>query len=355
MKYMNAMNKTNFVVSFFYLNTILLLAITDAFQQPFLQRRKIAYYAPTTTLHSATAEDNDDGINNNNNRRRHLIGGVSSVIINSILMPSNAGADVGEKIRSTLDLTQASSTKLPSGLLECRVLENVLSPPTYGMESSDVFYPNWFAGSWTTFSECTAVEAPCGISFFGGENKYQAAIDDTVGKSKALEYNSRFLRSDESSVISDREFNVRNIVKVSMGENSVVDIPTATPNKFSCVLSPVGSPSMLSVELLTLKRRQEKIDDTHFDCAEVVREIVSPLGQQASSSISQRRATILKEVETTSLYTFVDSDNITCRQRSATFLLPSQQDPMALRMWQATGGRPVDVRFYDVQYTQRKT
>ena len=34
-----------------------------------------------------------------------------------------------------------SSMDLPNGLLEARVLENVLSPPPYGMESSDVLYP----------------------------------------------------------------------------------------------------------------------------------------------------------------------------------------------------------------------
>ena len=36
----------------------------------------------------------------------------------------------------------ASSSELPAGLLESRVLENVLSPPPYGMEGSDVFYPS---------------------------------------------------------------------------------------------------------------------------------------------------------------------------------------------------------------------
>ena len=34
-----------------------------------------------------------------------------------------------------------SSMDLPNGLLEARVLENVLSPPPYEMECSDIFYP----------------------------------------------------------------------------------------------------------------------------------------------------------------------------------------------------------------------
>lgn len=36
---------------------------------------------------------------------------------------------------------QAESVELQVGLLESRVTENVLSPPPYGMETTDVFYP----------------------------------------------------------------------------------------------------------------------------------------------------------------------------------------------------------------------
>ncbi len=39
--------------------------------------------------------------------------------------------------------TGDSSIKLPNGLLETRVLENVLSPPPYGIETSDIQYPRY--------------------------------------------------------------------------------------------------------------------------------------------------------------------------------------------------------------------
>lgn len=143
-----------------------------------------------------------------------------------------------------------------------------------------------------------------------------------------------------------------------MGVNSVVDVSLATPNKFSCLLSPNGSPTMLTVDLIVLNRRQETVDEIHFDCSEVVREIASPVG--GSSSSSRTTAPLLKEIETASLYTAIVPPNgggpiteIRCRQRSAAFLLPSQQDPMALRMWEYSRGRPIDVRFYDVKYTKR--
>ena len=62
---------------------------------------------------------------------------------------------------------------------------------------------------------------------------------------------------------------------------------------------------------------------------------------------------LLKEIETASLYTFFDNKTIKCIQRSATFLQPSQQDPIAFQLWQMSRGRPIDVRFYDVTYTRR--
>lgn len=37
----------------------------------------------------------------------------------------------------------AASTDLPAGLLETRVQDNVMSPPQYGMESTDIFYPSY--------------------------------------------------------------------------------------------------------------------------------------------------------------------------------------------------------------------
>jgi len=35
----------------------------------------------------------------------------------------------------------ADSITLEKGLVESRVLENVMSPPTFGMEGNDIYYP----------------------------------------------------------------------------------------------------------------------------------------------------------------------------------------------------------------------
>jgi hypothetical protein len=269
--------------------------------------------------------------------------------------------------------------------LERRVQSNTISPPSYGMEGTDIFYPSWFAGTWQVSSTTQDVQAPLGVALFGGNVTYQTAKQD-VGN--VLNYQCRFITSADSSrtissssstgrgdistmnVIADRDFNVRSIATVALGENSVVDVSTATPNKFSCLIlapssssSPVGSPSLMSVDMLVLNRKQESMGPYHFDCSEVVREIVIPVDRQRQQQPSSTSSTLssaipllplMKEIETTSLYTYLpDKDEIHCRQRSAAYLLPSNQNQVAMKLWQRSGGQAIDVRFYDVTYTRK--
>lgn len=288
------------------------------------------------------------------NRRRACTLGVLGVMTSQVLLAQKNGENKAHAASATdsflMSTQKAESSDLESGLLDGRVTENVLSPPPYGMEGSDIFYPSWFAGTWKVKSVGTDVQAPCGIALFGGNKTYEAAKND-IGAT--LKYESRFLATGDDTCIADREYNVRSIAKAAMGVNSVVDIPEASPNKISCILALEGAPSLLKVDLITLKRRQELEASDRFDCSEVSREIVAPIGNNNSPS-SQQSAPVLKEVETTSLYTFDKAkDEIKCRQRSATFLLPSQQNPTAMKMWEAARGRPISVRFYDVLYTKK--
>ena len=272
-----------------------------------------------------------------------------------------------------------SSLDLPNGLLESRVLENVLSPPPYEMESSDIFYPSYFNGVWDVQSTTKDIIAPCGITLFGGNYTYNKAQEE-VGTT--LTYKSRFIpttnnaiddnnnMSSSKSIIADREFNVVEIAKSAMGNNAVLDVPLASPNKVSVILSPNKANQIFQADLITLNRRSENISSCEFHCSEVVRQIIAPAKMSDNNNnglISQqpmapsRSSLLLKEIETTSLYIAVrDNENddssvkqILCKQRSATFLLPSQQDPLALKMWEISRGRPIDVRFYDIVYTKR--
>jgi hypothetical protein len=58
------------------------------------------------------------------------------------LIASRAWADDSSSVLSKLVSPQAASLELENGLLESRVLSNVLNPPPYGMEGTDVFYPS---------------------------------------------------------------------------------------------------------------------------------------------------------------------------------------------------------------------
>ncbi len=252
---------------------------------------------------------------------------------------------------------------LQNGLLETRVLDNVLSTPPYGMEGNDIYYPDYFSGLWSVESRTSDVAAPCGIALFGGNQTYARALGEI---NTSLNYNARFIVSpsertnmldNSANVIADREFNVREIAKAAMGSNSVLDVPLSSPNKVSVVLTPSGANQILKADLLTLNRRSELINNCEFHCSEVVRQVIAPARASSGTPMSQpSKSTLLKEIETTSLYTAIRDDvdgrvrEIRCRQRSATFILPSQQDPIAYKMWEASRGRPIDVRFYDVVY-----
>ena len=280
--------------------------------------------------------------------RRQLI---ALPLLSMIVLPSSAASSASSL---SLNPQVSESALLEPGLLDARVTENVLSPPPYGMEGPDIFYPSWFSGSWQVKSVTKSVEAPCGIALFGGNATFQNAQKE-VGTD--LRYESRFVKTNNREgtdpvVIADREYNVKSIAKAAIGEQSIIDIPLASPNKFTCIMAPKGAPSLLQVDLLTLNRRQETISQYRFDCSEVVREIVAPLDKPKTNPNAP--PPVLKEIETASIYTYDPSkDEVTCLQRSASFLLPSQQSPVAIKMWEMSRGRPVDVRYYDVLYTKK--
>jgi hypothetical protein len=355
------------------------------------KRRASVSKPPTTPLRLAVEEEedlrpsarkNDNDDNNRSHRRRHIATAAASATAAVWLAASTPPASAAPS-----DTVSTSATPA-LGLLEARVTENALSPPPYLMEVDDIYYPSWFAGTWQVRSICTDVLAPCDTVLFGGETKYRNAQKD-IGK--PILYESRFFpvqmppssssssssggetKETETICIADREFNVVSIAKATMGNASIVNVATSTPNRLSVLLAlggsngnSTGGGGLIQADLITLHRRQERMDSTRFDCAEAVQEVVSYPKSSSSSSSSvgpMPGPMILKQIETASLYRLVQppeqrgNDNknnmiIQCRQRSATFLLPSQQDPVALRLWQMARGRPIDVRFYDVTYSR---
>ncbi len=334
-----------------------------------------------------------------------MVGSTSFILSSLLLLPKQpcwASFDDGSTTNNNNNFLPPESVNYPTGLLESRVVENVYSVPPYGMECGDIYYPPWFYGTWQVASTTTSIEAPLGRAVFGSNATYQSALDE-IGTT--LRFESRFIDAGGSSssvsssngndnnnknsknnnnndndddngtttisspstrttIVADRGYNVQSIATAALGRNSVVDLPLVSANKLTAILAPRGAPNPLRVDLFTISRRQEYRNATHFHCSEVVREIVSSIGNKdgtvnGRSSTPLIASTILKEVETTTLYTLVTNPNdandwtIRGRQRSAKFLVPTQNDAASFRLYEMTRGKPVDVRFYDVVYTKK--
>eukprot|EP01082_Thalassiosira_pseudonana_P007944 g6697.t1 g6697 contig23:1041198-1042354(+) len=265
-----------------------------------------------------------------------------------------------------LPAVAADSTSVVSNpILEARSIDNLLTPVPYTMEASDIFYPSCFQGSWNALSKTTNIYAPCGYELFtGGKVAYDNAVQKEVKDGDTLQYRARFVTQSTNEndtgtyVAADREYNAKEIAKAAMGSYSIVDVSTATPNRFSCVLAPPeGSDAgLVAVDILAIARKTEPITSNKFVCSEVVRQIVSPASKRNPNAPPTSPFSV-KEIETISVYTIdgvVDENTkkIKCKQRTATYLVPSQTDPMMFKMYQASRGQPVDVRYYDVTYTR---
>lgn len=254
----------------------------------------------------------------------------------------------------------ADTTSQSQAILEARSAENSLAVPPYGMEGSDIFYPPSFLGTWKVLSKTLEVNAPCGYQLFtGGQAAYNSTVQSEITDGKDLEYKARFVTEtggEESGggtyIAADREYNAREIGKAAMGAYSIVDTATATPNRYSCLLAPPGgADNLIQVDILALARKSEPVSSEKFVCSEFVRQIVSP-AQKNNPNAPPVSPLLVKEIETISIYKIIDKDNFSCRQRTATYLVPSQTDPTAFKKWQLSQGKPVDVRYYDVFFTR---
>lgn len=284
----------------------------------------------------------DDGEENDiSSDRRKVLSQIA--VLSSTLIPQSANAE--EDI-----ITQLQNS------LEERSINNSLAAPSYGLEISDIFYPSSFQGSWNALSKTADIIAPCGFQLFtGGESGYNNAVQSEIKDHNDLIYKARFISGqEENTCVADREYNAKEIAKAAMGDYSVIDTPVATPNRYSCLLAPPsnsGTDNLISVDILAIKRKAEAITTPEkFVCSEYVRQVVTP--SQRGNPNAQIPPLSVKEIETISIYKIVSKDKIECRQRTATFLVPSQTDQISFQKWSISKGRPVDVRYYDVTYTR---
>lgn len=352
-------------------------------------RRAVVYHRSSRNTNLASKTNNEDI--HYSKKHHELLNEKSNISRRLLLLQGATIITTTPSVVSGL----APPSDVTNGLLQRRLQENVITSPYYGMQNTDIFYPSYFTGVWEVTSTCTDIQKPV-PSMSQPQEQTQKKVDDELGK--PYQYKVRFIPYNEERCIADREYNVKEIL-AAYGTASLLDISLATPNQFTCTLSlptkdnisnvtnkeeqQQQQKQLVTVDILTLARKQEEDEEEVqestsrklFACSEVVRQIVAPLGSSNGTPLGSRSRTSttttattqspfynVKEVETISLYSYTDNNNqatptvpsIQCQQRTATYLVPSTTDPVAFRMWQATQGKPIDVRFYNVLYTKVK-
>ena len=266
----------------------------------------------------------------------------------SLLLLSNAPTAVAAA--TTVKKEGSSNSQLLMDYMKERVLSPDVSKMANigGLQVSDIFYPSWFKGLWDVSSKTVDITAPCGPTLFGG--MYQTTVDKEVGQS--IQYKARFVSSSSNDdIIADREYNVQSIVSATMMSSSssndgspIMDIRLATPHLFTCYLGG----NAFRVDMLESQRAQSNNNNSmdneatkEFICSEIVQQIVTSTQQQ------QQR---IKLVETTTIYQLQNDGSILGKQKTFTYLVPSQDDMIALQQWQQAKNRAIDVRTYEVTY-----
>ena len=87
--------------------------------------------------------------------------------------------------------------------------------PSYGLDASDVYYPDFFEGSWRTTSTAVDVQAPLGAALFGGNASLAAALKEL--RSPPVVYDCRFVRDARGRLVADRPYNIQSLAAATMG------------------------------------------------------------------------------------------------------------------------------------------
>uniref|UniRef100_A0A7S0JG56 DUF6816 domain-containing protein n=1 Tax=Calcidiscus leptoporus TaxID=127549 RepID=A0A7S0JG56_9EUKA len=245
--------------------------------------------------------------------------------------------------------------------------------PSYSIETRDVLYPEWFVGRWKVKSTLCQVLAPAGDFFFSPGRNGTAALRRARLEMSAppLEYECRWRREPDGSVVVDRGYNVASISKAALGARAVQDVAEDGADHVTLVIAPGGAPKGLlyRCDLRVVARHSEATGEAtcaaasarcRFDCAETVRQTITVVPGEAVSVGTQPPA--VKEVETICLYESRPDGSINGYQRTSTFLVPdaayTAESPLveqqAARMLRARDGRMVatDVRTYMLEYTR---
>lgn len=205
------------------------------------------------------------------------------------------------------------------------IFPNWNQKPPVDLVKGDLYYPNWMEGDWQVTSTLLEQVAPLApeVSSPGFKNNQQYLNEDVEFK---VRFTANFLRFDDAfkisklaatgkqearQIVADRVYNGTNIAKTYLGADQVVSVKI-DPNNPNKQITFLSGDRKLSSQVTG--RASEKPDLQRFITSEIANQIFK----------SPERI-YLNEVETTSDYHLIKSDQIEARQITAIYLSP--QDP----------------------------
>ena len=214
--------------------------------------------------------------------------------------------------------------------------------PPVKSATGDLKYPEWMAGTWNVTSTLVEQIAPLAPDIVTpGFEDNQSYLD------RPIAFQVRFgkaydtaptgflasLKPFEPAVVADRAFNGEKIAEAYLGEDNVyrVKIDPDNPNQQITLLK--GDRKLIS--RITARGEQTPEDD---------RFITTEVTQQLFRSPDRL---YLNEVETTSDYQLLDTNNITAEQFTAIYLSPQDPD------YFTAGDRPVALYRYRLKLSKK--
>lgn len=187
-----------------------------------------------------------------------------------------------------------------------RVKKTVLDKPTFGLETADLYYPDWFLGRWQVVATLESFEAPQGQ--YTDPTTMERAIKE---QGRPVRYEVRFYKNEQGKVIADRAFNAKSITEAYLGAKTVraVLFDPQHPDRQTVLLSG-GSRGQLFIS----QRRSESSAPQQFDTLEFYRQVLGTLTGVPKT----------KDIEAITLYRrSTNPKKFQAIQRTSIFLVPT--------------------------------
>jgi hypothetical protein len=179
-----------------------------------------------------------------------------------------------------------------------RIKQTILDKPAFGLETADLYYPDWFLGRWQVVATLESFEAPQGQ--YGDQASMERAIKE---QGRPVRYEVRFYKN--------RAFNAKSITEAYLGPKTVREVlfDPQHPDRQK-VLLVSGSRG----ELYITQRHSESSTPQQFDTLEFYRQVLGTMTGVPKT----------KDIEATTLYRRnTDPKKFQAIQQTAIFLVPT--------------------------------